>query len=225
VQRALGDGWWGLGAERFAASVEWTKTTPPRQFSPNSISYADVSASWRHEARAVSLGLSGGLRFQSNGGPDTDSWQLLDAGVWFAPHVALVVTAGRTLEDFVRGTPRTTWFGASLRLSASPHLSLARRPESDRSAPRMAVARIDAQHVALTVTAPDAARVELMADFTDWRPVALERAGDVWRFDGAITPGLHRVALRADGGAWVAPSNLPRAEAGAETSVGLLSVP
>jgi hypothetical protein len=48
--------------------------------------------------------------------------------------------------------------------------------------------------------------VELAADFTDWRPVALESAleGD-WLVVLPITPGLHRVAVRIDGGSWDAP--------------------
>jgi hypothetical protein len=212
-----------VGAERFVASLGWTHTNPPKAFAPGSVSYADLSGGWRHEAGAVSLGLSAGLRFQSTGGPDTDSWQLFDAGVWFAPHAAFVVTAGRTLEDFVRGTPRTTWVGASIRLWPNPHASLARRATVDRSMPRLAVTRIDTQRVALDITVPNATRVELMADFTDWQPILLERAtvGGPWRLERQITPGLHRVSLRIDGGSWTAPSNLPRAEVG----VGLLSVP
>jgi hypothetical protein len=223
VQRALGDAWRVVGPERFVTSLGWTHTNPPKGFAPGSVSYADLSAGWRHEARAVSLGLSAGLRFQSSGGPDTDSWQLFDAGVWFAPHAAFVVTAGRTLEDFVRGTPRTTWVGASIRLSPNPHASFARRATVDQSLPRLAVARIDAQRVALDITVPNATRVELMADFTDWQPISLDpaTAGGPWRLERQITPGLHRVSLRIDGGSWIAPSNLPRAEVG----VALLTVP
>ena len=174
----------------------------------------------------MSVGVSGGLRFQSRNGPDTDDWELADATVWFAPHAALVVTAGRTLTDFVRGIPRTTWAGVSIRLSPSAHLSLARRPTPDRSMPRLVVTRIDSERVAVEIAAPDAARVELMADFTDWQPVLLARAqvGASWRIERQVTAGLHRISLRIDGGPWIAPSNLPRADAG-EPGVGLLTVP
>jgi hypothetical protein len=48
--------------------------------------------------------------------------------------------------------------------------------------------------------------VELAADFTDWSPVALESAsGGDWRVVLPIAPGLHRVAVRIDGGNWQAP--------------------
>ena len=221
VARALGDGWWVLGAERFAASLGWTRTHPPKPFAPNSVSYTDLSGGWHHETGALSVGLSGGLRFQSNSGPDTDDWELVDASVWFTPRTAFVVTAGRTLTDFVRGTPRTTWVGASIRFSPSPHVSLARRAPPDRSLPRLTVTRINAERVDLEIAVPNATSVELMADFTDWQPISLERAGGTWRVGRAIAPGLHRVSLRIDGGEWTAPSNLPRGEA----SLGLVTVP
>ena len=227
VQRALGDGWWTLGPERIVASFGWTHTTPPKAFAPSAVSYADAAGGWRHESGALSLGVSGGLRFQSSGGPDVDSWQLVDATAWFAPHAAVVLTAGRTLADYVRGTPRTTWAGVSVRFSPSAHLSLGRRTAADRSLPRLAVTRISAERVDLEVTAPNATAVELMADFTEWQPVALERAGGVWSLGGgrAIASGLHRVSIRVDGGPWTVPSNLPRADASAEASFGLVTVP
>ena len=225
VQRALGDAWWTVGGERFVGSVGWTHTNPPNAFAAGSIAYADAAGGWRHEAGALSLGVSGGLRFQSNSGPDVDSWELVDATAWFTPHAAFVLTAGRTLADYVRGTPRTTWFGVSLRLSPNAHLSLTGRAAVDRSLPRLTVTRIDQERVDLEVTVPNATTVELMADFTEWQPLTLERAGSVWRTGRAITPGLHRVSIRVNGGAWTVPSNLPRADASAEASFGLLTVP
>jgi hypothetical protein len=64
-----------------------------------------------------------------------------------------------------------------------------------------------------------------MADFTDWAPIDLTRAGDVWRVELAIAPGLHRVAIRIDGGAWTAPANLPRVTDDLGGVVGLVAVP
>jgi hypothetical protein len=156
-----------------------------------------------------------------------DDWELVEASVWFAPHTAFVLSAGRTLTDFVRGTPRTTWIGASIRLSPSAHSSFARRRSPDQSLPRLTVTRVNAERVDLEITAPNATSVELMGDFTDWQPVTLGRsaANGAWRSERPITPGLHRISLRIDGGPWIAPSNLPRADASAEAGVGLLTVP
>jgi hypothetical protein len=87
------------------------------------------------------------------------------------------------------------------------------------------VTRINPERVDVEITVPNATTIELMADFTEWQPITLERAGGVWRVGRAITPGLHRVSLRIDGGEWTAPSNLPRADASAGASFGLVTVP
>ena len=56
-----------------------------------------------------------------------------------------------------------------------------------------------------------ASRVELAADFTDWAPIAMTATGDDWwEASLTITPGLHQVQVRFDGGAWQVPPGLPR---------------
>jgi hypothetical protein len=63
----------------------------------------------------------------------------------------------------------------------------------------------------LTVAGVPARRLELMADFTSWEPVALVPSGaGRWTLAVLIPPGIHRVNIRADGGAWVAPPGLPQ---------------
>jgi hypothetical protein len=58
----------------------------------------------------------------------------------------------------------------------------------------------------ILVRARHAETVELAGDFTDWKPVTLARWGpDWWRAVLAIPPGLHRLAIRIDGGEWRAP--------------------
>ena len=77
----------------------------------------------------------------------------------------------------------------------------------------------------IEIAAPGAARVELRADFTDWSPVELTRSGDMWRLEMAVPSGLHRVAIRIDGGEWIAPPNLPHADDGLGGTVGLITAP
>jgi 1,4-alpha-glucan branching enzyme len=61
----------------------------------------------------------------------------------------------------------------------------------------------------IIVVAPGASQVELAGDFTDWRPVPLDPWGDgAWRTVLTIPRGLHRLAVRVDGGAWHAPPGL-----------------
>jgi 1,4-alpha-glucan branching enzyme len=77
----------------------------------------------------------------------------------------------------------------------------------------------------LRVVAPHVRVVELMGDFTDWRPVVLAKAGDgIWEVTLPIAPGIHRVNVRADGGAWGAPPGLTVATDDFGGVVGLLPV-
>jgi hypothetical protein len=89
---------------------------------------------------------------------------------------------------------------------------------------RVAALRVGSE-VRIDVSGVGGARVEMMADFTEWQPVPLVRDGDVWRVTRAITPGLHRIALRVDGGEWLVPRNLPRSEDELVGAVGLINVP
>ena len=71
----------------------------------------------------------------------------------------------------------------------------------------------------------DVAQAEIAGDFTDWKPVALERLNGGWWYQVLhVTPGVYRVQLRLDGGAWQSPPGLPRAEDGPGGPSGALVV-
>jgi hypothetical protein len=62
----------------------------------------------------------------------------------------------------------------------------------------------------LTLSAPDAARVEVAGDFSNWKPMtALRSANGVWYLDLRIPPGRYRYAFRVDGGSWTVPTGVP----------------
>jgi hypothetical protein len=67
--------------------------------------------------------------------------------------------------------------------------------------------------------------VELMGDFTDWQPVPLTqiRPG-TWQIQLALTPGIHRVNVRVDGGAWLVPAGARPEESEFGGAVGLVVV-
>jgi 1,4-alpha-glucan branching enzyme len=68
------------------------------------------------------------------------------------------------------------------------------------------VRRIEEGIVELQLMASGAQRVELRGDFTDWRPVEMEdHGGGRWRLRQVISPGVHSVSVRYDGGPWVPP--------------------
>jgi hypothetical protein len=75
------------------------------------------------------------------------------------------------------------------------------------------------------VAASGATRVEIRSDVTGWVAVPLERnAEGVWQVDLEAEPGVHRLALRVDGGAWLPPPGLPVGSDGYGVEVGLLIV-
>lgn len=63
----------------------------------------------------------------------------------------------------------------------------------------------------IRVRAPASERVEVMADFTEWEPVALVRTpAGVWEITLPVGPGQHHLNVRLDGGDWVVPTNVAR---------------
>ncbi|HTI65082.1 MAG TPA: glycogen-binding domain-containing protein [Gemmatimonadaceae bacterium] len=225
--RGLADGWMLSGAERFVASTALTSAPVLGVVAPSlptpRVRYLDVAAGWRHEAGGLSIGASVGYR-DGMGEVDDGSWATGDASVWVSSRAAVVLAAGTALPDVVRGTPRSTYVSAALRISGRPHtrIALTGRPAA-RIRVRLARGVDGAQRI--EIVAPNASRVELRGDFTDWRPVLLERAGDVFQFAAPLSAGLHRVSLRVDDGDWIAPSNLPHADDGVGGTVGLITVP
>jgi hypothetical protein len=241
--RAIGNAWWSFGAERITAEVALTRTPAVfgtaalQAFGPGQVlwtgtqsaaaqsvaaaNYIDVAGNWLHQANGWSTNLVVGARRRTNTS-GIATYQQADATLWIAPRVGVTLAAGRTLEDLVRGVPRTRYLAAGLRIATVPHLTITRRRAA--AGPRMTAARLADGQQRIEVRAP-AERVELMGDFTNWAPVALEREGDVWRLDAHVAPGPHRVAIRIDGGAWIVPVNLPHVEDDFGGVVGIITIP
>jgi 1,4-alpha-glucan branching enzyme len=57
------------------------------------------------------------------------------------------------------------------------------------------------------VQAPRAQRVEIMGDFTSWKPADLAEAPNGWwTIVTQITPGARQMNVRLDGGPWTVPA-------------------
>jgi len=116
---------------------------------------------------------------------------------------------------------------AGVRLAWQPHSTLRLRRTTD-AALRVVVTRPGGAEGAarIDVSVAKAERVELMADFTGWEPIMLDRAGDGWFAERPVAPGLHRLAIRVDGGEWTAPTNVPKLrDDDLGGTVGLITVP
>jgi hypothetical protein len=228
-QRGVADAWWSFRAERFSAAASVTRTRAV--FGESSIlvdisrtpaNYQDLSAGWRHEGTGWSIGASAGMRGRNGTFSGADGWQSVSATLWAAPHVGVLLDAGRANADFVRGIPRSSYASVGLRIAMRPRVSLADRRATR---PRVQVARVDERVRRIELVGLEARRVELIGDFTDWAPVTLERRDARWTLERPIPPGPHRIAIRIDGGEWVAPPSLPRVDDDLAGSVGLITIP
>jgi hypothetical protein len=228
VSRGVADAWWTFGDER--VSVEASLTHTRSVFGQSSIlvdlsarnpNYFDLSGNWRHERGGWSIGLGGGFRNSSSLETRADAWGSVDAAAWVTSGVAVVVAAGRTLEDLVRGVPRSNYASVGLRVSSLPH------PRAFELAPRGArvVISRSGSLARIELLGVSASRVDLRADFTDWTEVAFARVGDSWRIERAISAGPHRMLIRVDGGEWIVPVNVARVDDDLAGVVGLITVP
>lgn len=222
------DGWVSAHDELFVADLAAVRTRAAfpgdTDFTPVRLSYADLSLTWRHDGGGLSLGATGGLRHGLAGIDGTRGWGSVDATAWVSDRQAIVLSGGTTLADAVRGVPATRYVSAAVRFALRPHPSLTRRAAAIGGT-LATVEPLSNGAQQIEVRAAAASRVELMADFTDWNVEVLERIGDVWRMQRVISPGLHRIAIRIDGGEWIAPANLRQVTDDLGGVVGLITIP
>ena len=91
---------------------------------------------------------------------------------------------------------------------------------------RLAVHRIqDSVRIDFRLVSADASQVEARGDLTDWVAAPMERRPDgAWQLTLPASPGVHRLAVRVDGGDWLPPPGLPVGTDGYGGAVGLFSV-
>jgi hypothetical protein len=179
---------------------------PTGQKQVERVELTDAVLSGRWRIRSLDFDASLGRRF-SRFTSETTIWGL-SAAKGISPSLALVAAAGRAGSDPVTSVPGARYFALGLRLKVGSHTAapLAAPAAAATAAPfRIGPAQSAGREI--LVRAAAARTVELAGDFTDWMPVALQPWGDGhWRALLPVSPGLHRLAIRIDGGAWKAPS-------------------
>ena len=236
---SYGAGWRPVA--RYAAGT-WSALGPAAldaSFTASSVgdtAYSDLEGTLRLPLGPVALDLWAGARMWSRGA---------GRGVYGEATLALplhgglaaIVSGGRYPTDPVRGTIAGRYVSAGLRVTGitaprpAPPVDVPARPHYGSNGgfaapvPVVEVALAGGART-LRVHATGARTVELVGDFTDWLPVPLTPvSGDRWALALPLPPGVRRLAIRVDGGPWLAPAGTRRVfdEFGGE--VGLLIVP
>ena len=192
------------------------------------VGYTDVSVAGHGAWGRLELDVLGLSRHTWKGSLASTPTAAIGAAWWVTPYVAIAGAAGRQLSDPMRGTVRARYATLALRFSAERHGPVRLRrtpPPAATGAASIVAVRGDDGMSLIRVHAPGARRVEIMSDATGWTPMALERRGTQWELRLTMTPGSHHVMVRIDGGAWVAPANLPQIDAELGGTVGLLVIP
>lgn len=187
----------------------------------DSIKYTDAQASAALNMPLVELSASAGFR---NGnrlptfGGTAKSWGSVSIAGWIASHIAIVASAGTYPVDFTQGFPGGRFASVGLRIGQRRFLPTPAH-DMDRLDPIVLASRrgasLDIRDVggstrSLRLNVQSASVVEVMGDFTGWKPVRLENSDPGW-WTGSfrIEPGIHEMNVRVDGGNWIVPRGIP----------------
>ena len=228
VTRLAAGGWFALGPAALDASVT-TSTV-------GDTAYTDLEGTLRMPLGPVALDVWTGARMWSRG---AGRGVYGEATLTLPLHGGLgaIVSGGRYPTDPVRGTIAGRYVSAGMRVSGvtaprpAPAAPVPARPHYGSNGGF--AAPVPAVEVTLTGSAPTllihatgARTVELVGDMTDWLPVPLTPGGDDrWRLAVPLPPGVRRLAIRVDGGPWLAPAGTRRVFDEFGSEVGVLTVP
>jgi hypothetical protein len=192
---------------------------------PTAGSWSDAEARLLWARGRISLDATIGGRFAAQH-VDRSLWAQLRGLYAISSRFAIIAGAGSEPADPVAGWERRSFATLGVRVLDAPAPRMLPAP-GVRPVPaefQLLPGRADAYLIRVRV--PHAHSVELSADFTDWRPIALTRAStDWWQASATIAPGTYHVNIRVNGDRWTAPPGTPAIEDEFNGTVGLVVVP
>ena len=207
---SLGRTWDGV-SWRTAATLEaaaWARlgeATVVASSSPSwigdSLRFLDNEATVRWVTGPLELGAYGGFRtWFEPGNATATAWGGASAAYWLGNNLAIVAAGGSYPTDFGQGFPSGSYVALTIRV-ATRRPPVPGRVESREYRLLQPLAR-----PVVRVRAPKANTVEIMGDFSDWRPLSLSRGPDGdWTVVVPMAKGTHRMNLRVNGGDWGVP--------------------
>jgi hypothetical protein len=191
--------------------------------------FGDLEGTLHWDLGALELTAQAGRRFGDSYDVTQDSrrWSAATATMWLTDRIAVVAGGGRQPALPLRGLPARNYAMGGLELAywplaktsvpvSLPHAPLVRSFEYHAAATGM-------QRIIIRVGGVET--VDVMGDFSDWSPLTLVRRGrDLWELSIPMSPGMHQINVRVDGGQWTAPPNMPTMRDSFNGEVGLMVV-
>lgn len=152
-------------------------------------------------------------------------WGEVRAAYWARPNIALFATAASTARvpvalESVQGERAAIGIQLVTGQAAGAGPAVTRLPDEG-----FELERLDGAMHRLILRA-SGRYVEVASDATGWSVLPARRVGPgTWEVVLTLEPGIHRVAMRVNGGAWRAPPGMPTASDDFGGEVGLLVVP
>ena len=182
------------------------------------LDYGEAETAYRVERGSLELVAYGGLRQWLRPEAGGTGWAGATAAFWFGDRVALTLAGGGYPANYGQGLPEGSFGAVGIRV-ATGRVNRSRRvfepldllipPVITPDSPAFEYRRAGSNQVTFSLRNVLAERVEVMGDFTSWKPVPLSKSPDgAWTVTMPVLPGLHRLNLRTDGGAWLAPPGL-----------------
>lgn len=192
--------------------------------------FSDLEGQMHWEAGPFELEAQTGYRFGDayDVTPDSRRWSSAMATYWFTDRVAFIGGGGRQPALPLRGLPARSFGMAGLEVTYSPVSRLA----VPVSLPHTILVKKFEMHPAtagmqkIVIHVGGVETVDVMGDFSDWSPLTLVRRGrDLWELNVPLSPGVHQINVRVDGGPWMAPPGIPTINDSFNGFVGLMVVP
>jgi len=191
--------------------------------------FGDLEGTLHWDLGAIELTAQTGRRFGDSYDVTADSrrWSAATATMWLSDRIAIVAGGGRQPALPLRGLPARSYAMGGLELAYWP-LAKSSVPVSLPRAPLVRSFEFHAGATGMqriTIRVGGVETVDVMGDFSDWSPLTLVRHGrDLWELSIPMSPGMHQINVRVDGGAWMAPPNMPTMHDSFSGEVGLMVV-
>jgi hypothetical protein len=150
-------------------------------------------------------------------------WTQTSATIAIKPRVSVFATLGNPAPRWLAldaGFERRASLGVRLTSWTNP---AAGNPDAGVPAlPGWRLRRLGQDWQVIEIRAPGAGRVEVMGDFTGWKPLALRHVHrDRWAIAVRMEPGVHQIEVRLEDGPWMPPAGLPVTSDAFSGSVGV----